>query len=327
MDGRWVASGSMQVIVEKSSGYVQQGTWPHLIAMWKDPATGRVRQYFVKAADQNLGVPSSKQSSQSMADFVDRAFDGYRSPLGAGNTVEVTTESKLSLFGASTSCVYYSAEGSPYNVLPGAAQGAYVPSPVVDRHTTTNFKYGIWYYNARELKDFADLSCVPVFVQYSSDGCTPCEMWAKRVYADPGFQEWVRRTPCLFCRIELRSDERWDDPVACPQPYFVDKEWIKAKGSLPFYAWYWKRPDGKVVNRWVSGHFTPGKEDPPAAVFDIPTLEASIEDEFSGYGAVSSMWPPEIRSFKLAATGTDMYRCYANQPDISSTYISSWVDA
>lgn len=88
---------------------------------------------------------------------------------------------------------------------------------LVDEYSKINFKTGRWYYNAQQLKQFADKWHIPVVIEYSSKGCTPCEYWARNSFNNESFQDWIKNQKFLFCRVEKKSaNESWLDTEKYP---------------------------------------------------------------------------------------------------------------
>lgn len=63
----------------------------------------------------------------------------------------------------------------------------YSPETKVDKSTTSDFKFGTWYGNARELVAAADSAHVPVLAEFGSVGCDPCVNFRKKTFNNPDF--------------------------------------------------------------------------------------------------------------------------------------------
>jgi len=57
-----------------------------------------------------------------------------------------------------------------------------LPTFRVDMRTDSDFKYGIWYYNAKQLKEFADKNYLPVLVEFGAKSCDPCQDFSRNTY-------------------------------------------------------------------------------------------------------------------------------------------------
>ena len=58
--------------------------------------------------------------------------------------------------------------------------------------TTDDFRFGIWYYNARQLKEYADTNNIPVFLEFSSANCEPCKDFKQNTFNNSNFQSAVK---------------------------------------------------------------------------------------------------------------------------------------
>lgn len=107
----------------------------------------------------------------------------------------------------------------------------------VDRKTVDDFRYGIWYRMPRELRHFADQNHIPVFVEFGSKDCMPCQDFHSRIYKDAGFQSYVKNKKMLFCTVVTETDFSTD------QEYYVSHEWASTSeytaGYLPQMMLYW----------------------------------------------------------------------------------------
>lgn len=292
---------------------IMYNAWPHTILMWKKKNS----TYSLFKCDSS-DINKNTETTSKLTSLINKKFNGYIAPEKEHIVIE---ESRLSLFGLNynrdkdhlLSCVYKTSDGQTVNVLPendGTPQ--YVPEVIVDNYTRNNFKYGIWYYNAKELRQFADRYNIPVLIEYSSEGCNPCEHFKNNYYKDVGFQTWVSKQPYLFCRIEIKSNQTWDNPSLYPQPYYVDSEWVQAgTTSLPIFCWYWKKKDGTIIKDIKSFHFNPNGGIPP---FTIEELEKMTNDKFGSYSSVQQFKCPQIDIYNKTDSTNVWYKRYDNQP-------------
>lgn len=65
-----------------------------------------------------------------------------------------------------------------------------VEKPESDHDTTTNFETGKWYYNAKDIVEWADSNNTPVLVIYSLLGCKPCQIYEKMIWSNQNFKDW-----------------------------------------------------------------------------------------------------------------------------------------
>ena len=138
----------------------------------------------------------------------------------------------------------YSSTGTEYKLSSNSTVEKYI-APEVDTVTTSDFKTGVWYYNAKELKQYADNYGIPVFVEFSDYGCTPCTKFRTEIYERQEFQEWVAKQPYLFCRIETKNFGEFNRMAT--QPYFAKQVWAKGGTvGLPCFIFYWNRQQDPV---------------------------------------------------------------------------------
>ena len=207
---------------------------------------------------------------------------------------------------------FYTSDGQWRDVYQNGTV-AFDPEVRVDKYLRTNFKYGTWYYNASAVKPFADRFNIPVLIEYSSEGCDPCDYFKKNVYRDKTFQDWVAGMKCLFVRIEIKSGQKWDDPAAFPEPYFVDHEWVgEGSVSIPVFCWYWnKGGDQAPVKITQTYHFSPGDQNPP---FSMQDIMLSTEQIFSGYVPKSEFEKVPVTSLYNTNLCVVLGRTYENRP-------------
>lgn len=94
---------------------------------------------------------------------IDSTFAGYTGPSGK---VEYRVRDELTTFGRSGSVTFISKTGNSYVVENTAVQQQ--PVQRVDKISMSGFKFGTWYWNAQQVKAFADANSYPVVVEYSS---------------------------------------------------------------------------------------------------------------------------------------------------------------
>lgn len=87
--------------------------------------------------------------------------------------------------GAKKSVVFVSSTGKEYKCSNDSID--YSPETKVDKSTTSDFKFGTWYGNARELVAAADSAHVPVLAEFGSVGCDPCVNFRKKTFNNPDF--------------------------------------------------------------------------------------------------------------------------------------------
>lgn len=71
----------------------------------------------------------------------------------------------------------------------GGAQPEFIyeRSPQVDHITVDDFRYGQWYSNAQQIREYADKHNLPVLVEFGSSACPPCEQFHANVFSSEVF--------------------------------------------------------------------------------------------------------------------------------------------
>lgn len=324
-------------------------TFPHVLAIWsgKEGATAATQSgdkvdivgiarmgdsayrgfHVLKTGSKTKYDP--KKGADKFLQWHKSYFSGF-TPVATNYTMEAQGE--MSLLGRNLGVPYqdrvmvrfYTSDGSYRDIYQNGTQ-VFEPEVRVDAFTRTNFKYGTWYYNASAVKQFADKYHIPVLIEYSSAGCDPCEYFKKQIYRDKTFQDWVSGMKCLFVRIEIKSGQKWDDPAAYPEPYFVDHEWVgEGSVSIPVFCWYWNRgndqPPVKITRTY---HFSPGEQEPP---FSMQDLMLSTEQIFSEYVPLSDFNKVQVDPLFNDNLCVVMGRTYGNRPlgtELSASIVSS----
>lgn len=194
------------------------------------------------AADEcKAGYASGSYTPSKYIDLVKKTFKGY--VPGGEDKITIEVREELTKFGSTNvdPLIYISSTGNKYECSNGNV--VQKKDYRVDAYTTSDFKYGIWYRNARQLKAFADLNNLPVMVERSSLGCDPCNDFKRNTWQNETFQNAIKTKPCLFCRVEADGRETFDNPTT-GQCYFVAHGWGKSNTLLPEILYYWKKPDG-----------------------------------------------------------------------------------
>ena len=114
----------------------------------------------------------------------------------------------------------------------------------VDTTTTDNFKTGKWYYNARELYNYAIRTHKPVLFIYSLLGCGPCQIYQKNIWENAAFQAWAAKQKFLLCGMEVDS-----------QPYYNQQLAFCVNELSPNAKNFAKRDEGQTVDAIQSNAF------------------------------------------------------------------------
>lgn len=79
-----------------------------------------------------------------------------------------------------------------------------------DKSTIDNFQVGHWYYNARQLHNYAKNKHIPCLFIYSLLGCGPCAIYQKNIWNNPIFQEWSAKQKFFLCGMEVEKQPLFD---------------------------------------------------------------------------------------------------------------------
>ena len=82
-----------------------------------------------------------------------------------------------------------------------------------DKTTKTGFKVGKWYYNARQIKSWADSTHTPCLFIYSLLGCKPCQVYQENIWNNAEFQQWAAKQKFLLCGMEVTKQPYYDDAL------------------------------------------------------------------------------------------------------------------
>lgn len=210
------------------------GTWIFFYLYWKKE-DGTEQKW--TSGSQDPG----KKYKDTFKDKIKSMFAGYE-PV---TEIEYAIDPKLTTFGRGTGqkVVFISSTGQRYECVNDSVTKQ--PEYIVDKYTTDNFKFGIWYYNARELKAFADANHLPVLVERSSKGCEPCIDFRRNTWRNAAFQDAIKQKPCLLCKVEVDGATSFDSPPNS-QAYFIAHNWCDPNTLIPEILYYWKKSDGST---------------------------------------------------------------------------------
>lgn len=162
----------------------------------------------------------------------------------------------LNSFGIDHDATFYSSSGTQYQFTYGSSGGSSITryQASTDGSTTSGFKYGTWYENAKNLRTYADSNNVPVFVKLGMDSCAPCQNFDNKIMNNKDFDKWVKKQNYLFCSVNAKSNSDFNTPSS--NAYYVMNTWMgwssTNKFTIPSLMCYWKKPNGNVVmDRWT----------------------------------------------------------------------------
>lgn len=167
----------------------------------------------------------------------------------------------------------------------------YTPETRVDHYTTSDFKYGIWYYNIKELKAFADSNNLPLLLEFGSVGCDPCKDFKKNTFNNQTFQTEITSRPCLLCKVEIGDGEAFDHPTTT-QAYYASHIVGNPKTYIPQLVYYWKKSSGETYKQIWNYNY---RSDPGNANYQ--TLLTKLDAMLGDYSGDSRFVAPTIQSF------------------------------
>ncbi len=237
----------------------------------------------------NKGYPMVDFNDTELKNLISTIQDFLKTAQSSSSSkITFSIKQEITKLGSPLSSVtYVSKEGNSHVILRDNVIET-IPNTRVDKDTKDNFKYGTWYYNAKELREYADKNGIPVLCEYSKDGCSPCMYFKKNVFKNLDFQNWVMKSPYLFCRIEIGKDENFENEIKYPEPYYIDKIWARqinsnvTKMSIPIFFWYWNKNGITQVGDLSSYHFNPDSTGakPP---FSMQQIMSYTDSKFSTY--------------------------------------------
>lgn len=191
-----------------------------------------------------------------------------------------------------------------------------------DKHTVNNFKYGQWYYNAKELREYADKYHLPVFLELGSIKCGPCTDFQTFVFLNPEFQKLMTQSyQILLCRLGEETQFTAGQPDYVMQQWF-DVSWSTLHNRMPLLMFYWKQSEEKT--HYVYAHFnSEADESFPnlPLVYNYESVKEWLETKCfpllntePAYTPSAQFNMPEV--FELSALSAyPRYKMYANQSD------------
>lgn len=126
--------------------------------------------------------------SDNLKEWADSTFIGYE------RNTEITTiiSPSITKFGSSLPSITIVSKTGKEFVCTQDNAVTYTPEERIDKVTTDDFRFGIWYYNARQLKEYADTNNIPVFLEFSSANCEPCKDFKQNTFNNSNFQSAVK---------------------------------------------------------------------------------------------------------------------------------------
>ncbi len=226
-------------------------------------------------------------------------FAGYE----RNTEISVTINPQITKFGSDLSAITIVSKTGTEFTCTKDNETTYQPKVRIDYDTVSGFRFGTWYYNAKQLKEYADSNNIPVFLEFSSATCEPCRDFKENTFNNQQFQTEMKKKKCLLCRVELEGNERWTTPGT--QPYFCVNSWGDSTKSIPQTVYYWKKEDGTTIK---NAYWYNYRTDPVNSTYQ--TILKRVDDLTAGYvpDPDTNLDPPTIETIQEK-------RCfrYANQ--------------
>lgn len=267
--------------------------FPFGLYYWKDKDTGQVHKKLYNRLLYLTDTTASlkRDLETAMADW-----------HGIMETV-ITVKEQITTFGRgeNLSVTFVSSTGKEWVCVND--QVLYTPETKVDKYTTDAFKYGIWYYNIREAKEFADQHNLPLLLEFGSKGCDPCTDFKKSTFNNQEFQEEIAAKPCILCKVEIGEGQAFDYPTTT-QAYYASHVVGNPKTYIPQLVYYWKKSDGTTYKEIWNYNY---RSDPGNANYQ--TVLNKLDNMLGSYQHDPRFVAPTVRSV------TDNYRYYERDLD------------
>ena len=149
-------------------------------------------------------------------------------------------------------------------VVPYVEKNEY-PSDKVEK---TSFVPGKWYYNAKEIKEYADEHGLPLLVLFSLETCTPCQAYKAKVHENVAFQQWIAKQKFLCCRIEAEKPKGYDAELRyCEDELSKNAQNFLKAGQTRVDSYNAFGDVAPSTGKLLYGYFNSTNFMPPAAVF------------------------------------------------------------
>ena len=256
---------------------------------WKKEDGSEITGFFDGGdAYWNSKKKKSYSASEYISDLEDMWFKGYE---GMHEIVYVTKQ-EITTFGRgeNLSVTYVSSTGKEWICANDAI--VYQPEIRVDHYTTSDFKYGIWYHNIKELKAFADANHLPLFLEFGSKGCDPCKDFKKNTFNNKIFQDQITSKPCLLSKIEIGNGESFNYPTST-QAYYASHDFGDPNTLIPQLVFYWNKSSGETYKQIWNYNY---RLDPGNANYE--TVLKKIDAMLGSYQGDPQFLAPAIDSFQ-----------------------------
>lgn len=223
------------------------GTFPYVDIYWKEES-GKVH-HFVATDGNTRGEYVSKVIGNANT-FISKILSYFSGYDGGSTHIQVISSDIIEnhCFGLNHNVILFGNDNTTKGIeyeddgTGSVPQIIYNQSIQVDRITIDDFRYGQWYYNAKQLREYADINHLPVFVEFGSKNCGPCETFAAKVFNSSRFQSTLNAKKLLLCRISDTAT------FNSGQPQYVSKNWALRseypEGKMPILMFYWNQKNG-----------------------------------------------------------------------------------
>lgn len=281
-----------------------QTAYPLGVLYWRklDKDTGKQIKIYSAQYGGMDGISATK-SVDAITKTIENMFKEWE---GTTEDVIVINE-ELNTFGHDGPLTYVSSSGAEYICTNTSVVRQ--TSTRVDHMTADNFKYGIWYYNAKQLKKFADDNHVPVLVEWGAKSCDPCRDFKKNTFSNKTFQSEVTNRKCFLCKVELGDGGSFAFPTTT-QEYFVSHEWGQYNQYIPQLVYYWNKGNGNVYREVWNYNY---RSDPANANYQ--TVLNKLDTMLASYSPDSAHSPPIVTE-----SSNSKYKYYDVEPIVTTGY-------
>ena len=290
--GEYITHGSEYSALEKEMsklGLETPGWWVYIYLYWKKE-DGTIIKWCSGSQSP------SERYWDTLKHQMNSHFAGYVGP----EEIRYQIKEEITTFGRGAPVTYVSSAGNSYICENNTVQRK--PTYRVDRYTTSNFKYGIWYYNIEQLHAFADANNIPLVLEWSSKGCEPCKDFSANTWNNETFQEEIKGKACLFARIEATSKDHFSSSNH-RQEYYASHVLGNPNVLIPQLVFYWKKNASTTIKDvWNYNHRT----DPANANYQ--TVLNKINNLINTYSKDSRFVAPSIYTIS-----DGKYKYYSNQ--------------
>jgi hypothetical protein len=185
--------------ISKKTGLAVPGGFPMVYVYWNKLNDDGTETIVADGSRSRATNDPVFGTTDGLIKKADETFAGYK---GLSSIVE-ELKSQITTFGLGPGkkIIYVSSSGKEYECSNDKVE--YKPEVKVDKTTTTNFKFGTWYRNAKQLIAAADVAGVPVLAEFGSIGCDPCIDFRRNTFNNQTFQDNILFSKAI-CRFHAK---------------------------------------------------------------------------------------------------------------------------